>query len=235
MGVMNHWAAGCVGVVAAGLAFGGAHSAEAATVSLGGTAVGTAVDNDIDGTFDFMGTNLVGTQHGMGGISRLTGFFNTEQRVVLEFDLSSFAMGTVISNATLTMNYDSGIGTNGTYSFYGYSGDGVLSIADASETTHHLGTYVTGDISIDATTFVQSLLDARTSVDSFAGFVGRETVDGHHSNFIVGTDHQDAPPMLTVDLNQSHALVVPVPAAAWMGMSLLGALGVVRKLRRRVD
>jgi hypothetical protein len=147
---------------------------------------------------------------------------------IVEFDLSTAG---VVTSATLNLTSTFPNSLAGTsFDLYGYSGNGTLDLADWG-----LGNYLTSfllptlnsTVSVDVTGFIQGF-----GGTGIAGF--RISLPTQHFNQIaefgasgVGSPRDSFP---TLDFTTS---VVPLPAGAWLGLGLLGALGVIRRRRRR--
>jgi hypothetical protein len=111
-------------------------------------------------------------------------------------------------------------------------GSYVVTLADGSTISGVLPTsvYFDGSTYVRSHDFVGFTADADiTSINIASTGGGWKIID----NFITATEL--APPVPAV-LPASETIVpVPLPAAAWGGMALLGGLGITRRLRRRSD
>ena len=167
-------------------------------------------------------------------------------RSVIEFDMSGVAPGSTINLATLGLR-DEGTSSDGRIDIFGFSGDGVVSVSDALETSNLVTsiniTSANGieDFSRELTSFVQGL------VTNNALFAGLLLVSEDETSFSVGgsdicsseagngtasfarSDCVGFGPSLTVDFATS---VVPLPAALPLygtGLAIMGFVGWRRK------
>ena len=71
----------------------------------------------------------------------------------------------------------------------------------------------------------------------YYGFVGAASYSGGHTYWDSGsgwtTSSEDLFFKTYVDTSSPGGTIIPLPSAAWMGLGLLGLLGVARKIRRK--
>jgi subtilisin-like proprotein convertase family protein len=118
---------------------------------------GNATDADLNGVFDSLTTT--------GAMIDVGCYTSTgDQRGIFEFPLGSLVSAGTVVDASFSFNVGikmGGTGAKHTYALYGYAGDGVVSLSDATVTATFLGNYQASDagwltIPIDAA-FIQSL------------------------------------------------------------------------------
>jgi hypothetical protein len=210
-------------------------SAPAATVTA--TFANTIVDNGANG-FDSINASALYAR-----------FLDTTAREVsrgvLEFALSSFAGGTSAVAALELVQVSFGSASTQGAIVYGYSGDGIVTLEDATAGTILLGQLPpsntgNGPRSLDVSSFVSSLL---ASGASFAGFVLRFPIEEAYiapfnggtinisTNFTQWTDlSSTVKPQLAVTL-------VPEPQTWTLlaaGLLMLAGTAVARPNRRRM-
>lgn len=165
-----------------------------------------------------------------------------ESRTLLEFDLSSIPTGSTITGVSLDVYIRSNrfFDPEGarTVSFFGYNGDGVLSVTDADAgvpvpvfsaalTNHSL---LLQTLSLDPT-FVQSALD----VGAFAGLNLRLPPSVMASVGIVTQENPDIPPFSAASLTVTYtAAVSAAPEPATVALLSIGVGMVVLVTRRRI-
>lgn len=140
------------------------------------------VSPDVDQTIS--DSNLDGVPDGFlsasDGFLR-TGFAGSHWRSALEFDLSAIGTFTEVISAELFLQ-DRGSSISGTLNLWGYFGDGLISLDDATETGNLLGTMLIDsgagiqDFNINVASFIQSAIN---SDEQFVGFlIGAATASG---------------------------------------------------------
>jgi hypothetical protein len=109
-------------------------------------------------------------------------------------------------------------------------GSYVVTLADGSTISGVLPT----SVYFDGTTYVRSHDFVGFTADSDITSINIDSTGGGWKiidNFITATDL--ARPLAAVVPASETIVPVPLPAAAWGGMALLGGLGITRRLRRR--
>jgi|GEM_PF-3171291 len=146
--------------------------------------------------------------------------FGFRTNTILEFDLSFVPGGEMFSSILISAT---DIAAANTLYVYGYAGNGVLDVADASETTNLLGMFsVTagnnGPLAL-STVFANSLLLAN------AGYLGLNIgVSSPQSTFGLSD--------FTVEFNTVPVEVVPLPAAGMLLLSALGGFGLIASRKK---
>lgn len=165
-----------------------------------------------------------------------------ESRGIIELGLAPLPTNAVITSATLNFKIN-GVSSNAnsTLNFYGYSGDGVLSVSDYNNIsptpTASLASVTTaGNYSVDLTSFVQSLYATNAT---FAGILFRDMGGSNlsvTSNYNMGTFYDAKPEGSTA--SQGPRLVityttaaVPEPASLAI-LTLPGAALLMRRKKR---
>ena len=199
------------------------------------TFASTVIDNDGDG-FDSTNNNALYADF-------LDGAARSVSRGVLEFSLSSFAGGSAaIASLELDqVSYASG-STQGAL-VYGFSGDGIVTLADATAGTTLLGQFPPSNIgngprSLDVSGFVSSLL---ASGASFAGFVLRFPIEESYTEpfnggtINISTNFTQWSDLRSTDKPQLAVTLVPEPrtwASLAAGLLMLGGVAATRLHRR---
>ena len=151
-----------------------------------------------------------------------------DDRGVMEYDISGLTGP--VQSAQLNITPVHLIGFTGTPSFelHAYVGDGAVGLGDWSGGSLVGGFTPTAGqtTSIDVTLEVNSLLSSA----NYIGFrITQTTLYDTIASAVFGYQNQGTAPTLSY----TQAAAVPLPASAWIGFGLLGALGAVRRLRRR--
>lgn len=183
----------------------------------------TWIDDDFDGDF----TDGVGTTTATS-LATLSNVGQYAYRGGVEFDLTSLAGQ--VESATLSLSFGSAHYGNPTIELHGYeSADGDVSAADVRVTNLLATVSPPADYTwtVDVTSFISGLV---ASGSDYAGFSTRITNDLSPSSnsgaFYFSPNATSLAPQLNVTL-------VPLPPAAWMGLGLLGAMGLIRRVRSR--
>jgi hypothetical protein len=203
----NHTASVVTGVTTANLDFGNIELQTAATtisVSDDGEASDIA---PFDGVFESLDT----TFYKMYVSHDLTPEAPLERRTLMEFDLSSVPVGEQISTATLTLNIGSYSARNKEYAtirLYGYSGNGIVELEDATTNAIELAqlpvpTGNTLQIPIDPD-YIQSMIDSGTHV----GFRVEKAPTGESEFAIYSIEYptSDICPKLTIETAMDRTL-----------------------------
>jgi hypothetical protein len=121
-----------------------------------------------DGFIAYSGTTVINATHSEAGKSLAEdGVFldgDTRDRGLFEFDISALPANAMIVSAIFQgyVNLINGTSSNITVNFYGYAGDGVVTLSDATVTTQSIGTlsgvYVGPFSKSINASFIQSLL-----------------------------------------------------------------------------
>jgi len=155
---------------------------------------------------------------------------SSENRGVMEFNVSAVPAGATIVSAQLQLQitgFATNAGQSSSIDLYGYNGDGLATIADASAITHMIGSSgpltSSGVISIDLDpAYTQTLL----SQGNFMGLVAMPGLDFYQSSFASSEYAQQVPGVLAPTLVITY---LPEPG----GIALLGALAAIAICRRR--
>ncbi|RTL35018.1 MAG: hypothetical protein EKK53_24985 [Burkholderiales bacterium] len=154
-------------------------------------------------------------------------------RSALEFSLAGISAGSVIDSAKFTIQSRGTSVAGGTFKFWGYSGDGAITAADALQTTTLVGTAATQNgqpqYIIDVTSLIQTLIDTNANyagilitVSPEGNFFGSDFVskDGVAAGFFAAADA----PNLLVDFHAGNQLPTPgtLPLALLAGVTALG-------------
>jgi hypothetical protein len=174
---------------------------EAVTITIPAI-TGSVLDLEIDGTFDFVVNSMV---MGLGHISD-----TRDQRTITEFNLANIPDSVVIQSARFVAFIYGGVGDVPTIDVYGFTGDGVVTLADGYETAHNLTTFQGESgiyVDLDMTNFVKSLY----GLEQFAGL--------HFRNMTFGTSREFDPnvgntPQLVVTYEQIPPTPTPIPTPA---------------------
>lgn len=161
-------------------------------------------------------------------------------RAIMEFSLASLPANAVVTSASFSIYAGAvTVPQADLLGFYGYTGDGTVTASDYGAGTllaQYTSPVVFGDYnSIDATSFVQSLVAADAT---YAGFVVRNdttagTVVNIYTGYLPQYNYYNAP-RLTIEYTPAPAAAaVPAPTAAGAGVVLLTGFAAVRQLRRR--
>lgn len=219
-------------------ALAGAGTANAALVEIGASVDQTIGDSDDDGVGDYLwnSDDVFLRVFGTGSV----------WRGAMEFDISSFSPTDLIASTILNLR-DEGTSSDGRIDVYGYTGDGVITTDDASNTGDLVGSLSilnaegTQDFAVDVTAFIQALV---ASGENFAGFLlvsespdfGIGGSDLCSSEGGAGTASAPRPaclgfgPRLDIAFEDDMS-AVPLPAA--LPLFLAGLLGVGAAGRRR--
>ena len=185
-------------------------TAQAASVTLSPVSLGTAEDQNKDGTFDTMS----------GGLEASSTGANETYRGLLEFDLSAVSGNVTSATLSLWTTFVGGVYGAPAVEVHGYAGNGVVELSDAVVDNLITTVTVPGSsvlLNVNVTPFVQTL-------PTYAGFMLRqvdETIDIH-----AGFGFID-PQIPTLTINYSP---VPIPPALYLfGSGLLGLAGMARR------
>lgn len=157
-----------------------------------------------------------------------------ENRAIIEFNLASLPRNIVINSASLTFNVNSygGDYTANRITFAGYAGDGSITTSDfgAGSVFYSFSSYVTSGGTVDATSFLQSLLATNPDA-TYAGINIRDEAPapelrilGINTFYMAGSPAYWRTPVLSIN----YTTVIPEPSMA----ALAAPLGLLL-LRRR--
>lgn len=157
-------------------------------------------------------------------------------RSALEFSLAGIGTGSTVNSAIFTIQSRGSSVGGGTFSFWGYSGDGAITSADASQTINLLATAATQSgqplYTLDVTSFIQTLINAG---DDFAGFlITVSPEDGFFGSDFVSSEGTFSSfpssdlPNLTINFTEGQS--VPEPSTIVLaGLALFGAAAIRRR------
>ncbi len=155
-------------------------------------------------------------------------------RSALEFSLAGIGAGSNIGSATFSIQSRGTAVGGGVFQFYGYSGDGAITAADASQTFNLIGSTPTLGgaplYTVDVTAFIQSLVNSNAT---YAGILIKLAAEGSFiGNDLVSSEaiygNQSDAPKLMVDFT-AGVQRVPEPASlALLGIALAG-IGAARR------
>ncbi len=148
-----------------------------------------------------------------------------EERAVLEFSLNGLS-GATINNAILQLAFSGASGSGGIrpiVDIYGFFGDGVISLTDATETGRLLATGLNSPFfpPFSVQSFIQ---DAAFAGATHAGFLMVNTHDG--------TNHGFDSKNFGISSNLNLDFVVSVPEPSAISLLLTGLLGLTLRYRR---
>lgn len=213
----------------------------ALTISCAANAGLITISADVDQTIS--DANQDGVPDGFLSASDVylrTGFYGTHWRSALEFDLSAIGTFTEVLSADLFLQ-DRGASRSGTLNLWGYFGDGIISLDDATETGNLLGTmYINRsagiqNFNLNVASFIQSAID---SDEQFAGFlIGAATPSGFGGAASDMCSSESASsswcdvPLLTIN---SVAPDQDVPEPSTLAVFALGLIGLAsRKFKKQ--
>lgn len=123
----------------------------------------TVMDNDKDGVFDTLDTadDDLDMRH----------FSTFENRGLVEFPLAAVPNGAILTAASFVFQTNAFTSSTETVSIDGYTGDGVLTIADATIATTPLGSYDGSDLGlgVHSVPLALGLLQTLVDVDGIVG------------------------------------------------------------------
>ncbi len=201
-------------------------SVHATVIGVGASADAWLSDTNSDGIIDTLsGSALTDPFLRTFGVSSLT-------RSVLEFSLAGVTSGAMINAASFQIKDNGTTVVGGNFEFYGYSADGVITVADGNQTGNLITStpMIDGNplYTIDVTAFVQSLVDTSAS---HAGILIKSSLEG--SGFF-GGDLSSSEwstvadrPSLTVDFT-----MVPEPGMLALFSLGLAGLGFARRKKK---
>lgn len=161
-------------------------------------------------TFDTTAAEYAGQWILTDGKSSITGdrfdFYGTDERALMEFDLSGVVEGATVTGVHLHLEptqLTSGPGGEGPRLFFhGYNGDGVATAADASVPLNEIGAtdivteFQPLEVTLDPA-YIQSLIDQGAT---HLGLMVRGDNNGHRAQFATWEDGRaDYVPLLTID------------------------------------
>jgi hypothetical protein len=147
-----------------------------AALNLGPVVIGKAIDAELDGDFETVYESIHDdTTIGRSYVPQLTEF-----RAILEFDISFIPKSASFESINLCLNWFSGSTKTPSTNIYGFAGNGVLDVVDATQTSNLLSSGLTNLYSVDVTSFVQGLIE---NSEPYAGFLGVETLDDASRNY----------------------------------------------------
>jgi hypothetical protein len=174
---------------------------------------GEALDAQADGVFDSIDTTSPGiTVLSNGGATPAT------RRGLFEFDLRSVPKGASVLSASFQVKVYGGT-SPARFDLYGYRGDGVVDLSDATRGDTQVATLIWSSLpssaTFDATGYVQSLVSQGVP---FLGLNLRALEVGRSYSVTVGAEESSPPPQLTVTYSTSGP---PVPPQDWRLLPLL--------------
>ncbi len=158
----------------------GVTAANTVSVAFDPIVIGLALDVEFDGYFE-----TLYDRHGVDNRTTIGRVIppntnQSERRAILEFNISAIPDNAHVENANLYLGWYSGSITTPRTNIYGFVGNGVLDAADVIQTDNLLAAALPNLLTVDVTSFVQTLVD---NSDSHAGFLGIETRDGAMRNY----------------------------------------------------
>lgn len=152
-------------------------------------------------------------------------------RSALEFSLAGIGAGSNIGSATFSVQSRGTAVSGGVFQFYGYSGDGAITTADATQTFNLISSTPTlgGQplYTVDVTAFIQSLVNSNAT---YAGILIKLAVEGGFTgNDLVSREFGSANDAPRLVVNFTEGQRVPEPASlALLGIALAG-IGAARR------
>lgn len=154
-------------------------------------------------------------------------------RTVIEFDLSNFSAGAMVSSAILGISEfttHAGMGID----LFAYNANGSVELADWGRTDIFQQTFITDGIldrlEFDVSTVIQTLINANAT---HAGFLFKD--DPNNIGVIWGTYDSNSNPENITSLTLSFDSI-PVPEPSTFAICTIAALGLAsRKFKKRVS
>lgn len=198
-----------------------ASAAQAVTI-ISSSATGTVRDNGGNGTPDVVFTSVLQVFHP----------FNTDDRGIVEFDISGQTMSVGQALLTLTREGTSGVGLP--IQLFGYGGAGANGAVDIAD--FNLGTLVTGfnvpatlGVSIDVTAFINAQIGLSSN---FVGFNLRSAITDPPVQVNFVPSNPTTTPLPALELGDATTTLPEPGTLAILGLGLLG-LGFTGWRRRR--
>lgn len=220
-------------VVAAGVGLGLAgvevNPAQAAVVKLTPVADARVSDTDGDGVFESISTANIDRDFGLvvRQFQDFTPTVDFEDRAVIEFDLSSVPTDIAIDTLTFDFRTTAFTSSSNTVTIFGYIGDGVVSLDDATVKATSLGSYNVQSLGLgqQSVPLEASLLQPLLSQSSFLGLRLQGT--DPTVNTSIASLENNSPPTLTVQF-QNEPEAVPEPLTILGSATAIG-FGVLLK------